>query len=301
MVEDGEELYAQFMNTFQDPGSQVTTVPELFYKQYYPGQEIKPLFNLLEVKGAAGQSVPYLGYIELPMTFPRDFVGKPVDVNTLALVVPDVKTTMESLVLIGTNTLDVLYDIYSRAGEAYQPVPHGYRAVLKILEVRHKQMMMHDDTAPCGVVRLQGNSAQVITAGEMVVLEGVTSVNGQNNEKSVIIEQPSSPFFPGGSLLKLAWLIFLSDILSKSNDNIDELKNKNGDDTSESREMAPQHHPVGKEGDIGHHPEQHPPDDVSSVKHSNYDGKCGHCYKCGSAEHWAAGCHLQERKQPQPP
>lgn len=23
---------------------------------------------------------------------------------------------------------------------------------------------------------------------------------------------------------------------------------------------------------------------------SNPEGRCGHCYKCGSAEHWAAGC-----------
>ena len=33
-----------------------------------------------------------------------------MDVNTLALVVTD---TSQSLMLIGTNTLDVLFDIYS--------------------------------------------------------------------------------------------------------------------------------------------------------------------------------------------
>lgn len=38
------------------------------------------------------------------------------------------------LVLIGTNTFDVLYDIYSKGRITHQPVPHGYRVVLKILK-----------------------------------------------------------------------------------------------------------------------------------------------------------------------
>lgn len=154
----GEEV-----NCLLDTGSQVTTIPQSFYKQHLSEQEIKPLFNLLEVEGAAGQSVPYLGYVELAVTFPKEFVGASVDVNTLALVVPDFETITEPLVLIGTNTLDVLYDIYSKAGMTHQPIPHGYRAVLKILEVRHKQA---NSTEPYGVLRLQGRSSQVIPAGE---------------------------------------------------------------------------------------------------------------------------------------
>lgn len=62
------------------------------------------------MEGANGQSIPYLGYIEMTITFPKDFVGVPIDINTLALIVPD---TSQFLMLIGTNTLDVLCDIYS--------------------------------------------------------------------------------------------------------------------------------------------------------------------------------------------
>lgn len=92
-----------------DTGSQVTTIPQSFYERHLSGQEIKPLHDLLEVEGAAGQSVPYLGYIELAVTFPKEFVGVPIEVNTLALVVPNLNTITEPLVLIDTNTLDVLY------------------------------------------------------------------------------------------------------------------------------------------------------------------------------------------------
>lgn len=72
-----------------DTGFQVTTVPEFYYRQYLSSHEIKPVFKLLEVEGANAQSVPYLGYIELQVTFPKDFLGIEAGVSTLALVVPD--------------------------------------------------------------------------------------------------------------------------------------------------------------------------------------------------------------------
>ncbi|XP_027866832.1 uncharacterized protein LOC114140802 isoform X2 [Xiphophorus couchianus] len=57
-VQDGEELFAKFMDTFQDAGEK----PSSYLQR-------------LQVEGAAGQSVPYLGYVELVITFPEDFIG----------------------------------------------------------------------------------------------------------------------------------------------------------------------------------------------------------------------------------
>ncbi|KAL0160010.1 hypothetical protein M9458_043735, partial [Cirrhinus mrigala] len=182
-----------------DTGSQVTTIPQSFYERHLSEQEIKPLHDLLQVEGAAGQSVPYLGYIELAVTFPKEFVGALIEVNTLALVVPNLNTIIEPLVLIGTNTLDVLYNICSESGVKHQPIPHGYRAVLKVLEVRHNQTT-HPE--PHGVVKLLGKSAQIVPAGKTVVLEGVSPVNGFQNEKSVLIEHPNLPSLLGGLLVK---------------------------------------------------------------------------------------------------
>ncbi|XP_023197669.1 uncharacterized protein LOC111610011 [Xiphophorus maculatus] len=63
-VQDGEELFAKFMDTFQDAGEK----PSSYLQR-------------LQVEGAAGQSVPYLGYVELVITFPEDFIGVNTEVD----------------------------------------------------------------------------------------------------------------------------------------------------------------------------------------------------------------------------
>ncbi len=48
-----------------DTGSQVTTVPWSFYEEHLSYCPLKSLDELLQVGGANGQTVPYLGYVEL--------------------------------------------------------------------------------------------------------------------------------------------------------------------------------------------------------------------------------------------
>lgn len=98
--------------------------------------------------------------------------------------------------LIGTN-LDVLYSDYAQAKTAcHLLIPHGYRAVLKIVELRQKQSV----NGNLGWVKLQGKVPEVIPAGHTVVLEGLISTLGSHSEKWGIIEPPSSPL-PGGLLV----------------------------------------------------------------------------------------------------
>lgn len=55
--------------------------------------------------------------------------------------------------LIGTNTLDILYSDYSQLKcDNHQPLLHGYRAVLKILELKGEKVVNNN----LGLVRLQG-------------------------------------------------------------------------------------------------------------------------------------------------
>lgn len=126
-----------------DTGSQVTTVTHSFYNTYLSDHEIKPLNNLLEVEGTNVQAVPYMGYVELDVMFPAEFLGHKVNVSTLALVIPDLRSSQPSI-LIGTNTLDVVYGKCSATIDSgIHPARHGYRAVLKILELRHEQPPWH--------------------------------------------------------------------------------------------------------------------------------------------------------------
>lgn len=178
-----------------DTGSQVTTIPESFYKQHLSGQDIKPLNNLLEVEGAAGQSVPYLGYIEVAVTFPKDFLEIDIEIPTLALVVPDVHSDSQSLLLMGTNTLDVLYERYSDIKTPnHQPGPYGYRAVLNILELRQKQ----NRDGSVGLVKMLGKTPVVIPAGHTVVLEGSANIHNPSTDKWITVEHPTESSLPGG-------------------------------------------------------------------------------------------------------
>lgn len=77
-------------NCLLDTGSQVTTIPNSFYKHNQSHLPIEPLNKILEVEAANGQDVPYLGYIEVNITFPKSAFGLDIEVSTLALIVPDV-------------------------------------------------------------------------------------------------------------------------------------------------------------------------------------------------------------------
>lgn len=55
---------------------------------------------------------------------------------------------------------------------------------------------------------MQGKTPQVIPAGESVVVEGVALVSGLQEEKSVVIDYPSSSPFPGGLLVKASLIDF---------------------------------------------------------------------------------------------
>ena len=48
-----------------DTGSQVTSISEQFYREHLSDQPMQPLKRLVRVVGAAGQEVPFLGYVEL--------------------------------------------------------------------------------------------------------------------------------------------------------------------------------------------------------------------------------------------
>ncbi len=82
--------------------------------------------------------MPYLGYIELALGFPKEFVEVRVEVPTLAFLVPVYKSL--SQVIVVTNSLDVLYSNCIRESKI---VPcsslYVYQAGLKVLKARWRQ------------------------------------------------------------------------------------------------------------------------------------------------------------------
>lgn len=155
-------------NSLLDSGSQVTTVSKSFYDRNLSSQKIFPIQDLLDIEGAGGQEVPYLGYISTTIHFPESVMGKSAEVDTLILVVPHHRTNMEVPLLIWTNTLDILYETVG-LGKA-QPnhvlqekknIPHS--PLVKHLYHRFKT---HQDNGRVGKVKLQSKKYITVPAGE---------------------------------------------------------------------------------------------------------------------------------------
>ena len=93
-----------------DTGSQVSTVCEDFYNEHLSYLTIHSLGSLLEIKGAADQLVPYLGYIEIHLQLPLDDSEADIQAyDALALVVPQTSYHKKAPVLIGTNIIRLCY------------------------------------------------------------------------------------------------------------------------------------------------------------------------------------------------
>lgn len=114
------------------------------------------------------------------------------EIETLAPIV-DVRSNKSIPVLIGTNTLDLLYEQFCNDSSLLDNPYCGYQQVLKTLQLRHKQ---NEDDRP-GFIKLP----DVIPAGEKVVLEGLVNVSALNNEKWALLEQPTVSALPAVSLL----------------------------------------------------------------------------------------------------
>lgn len=187
------DIAGQSFRCLLETGSQVTTIPISIYNQHFSHQPVKSLCDLLLVEGAAGQEVPYLGYIEVTLTFPKEFIGAVLDVFTLALVVPDIGPGSHSQILIGMNTLEPLYDTHLETECAcYQPSLNGYKAVLQLLQLRHQQAQGSSQD-----VRLASKTPVQIPAGRTVVIEGFIRANPPLVSKCALIE-PAADILPGG-------------------------------------------------------------------------------------------------------
>uniref|UniRef100_A0A8C1X488 ribonuclease H n=1 Tax=Cyprinus carpio TaxID=7962 RepID=A0A8C1X488_CYPCA len=169
------------------------TIPVSFYNEHLSHQPVQPLHVLLHVEGAAGQNVPYLGYIETTVTFPKDFVGSIITVPTLALIVPDVRPGFPTSILIGMNTLETLYYQFRQSdNSSFQPNVSSYRAVLQTLQVTYQQSC----SGHLGFVTLLSKSSVLVTVGHTVLLKGSAKVSAPASQYAVV-QHPDSGL-PGG-------------------------------------------------------------------------------------------------------
>lgn len=180
-----------------DSGSQVTTVSETFHKLHLPARPIQSVAKLLDIEGAGGQQVPYLGYIELNLCFPKEITGRPEEVNTLALIVPDCRSNQEIPVLIGTNVLDVLYEAFTSYKESDTSVRHCDS--IPVIQTMFNRIKVDKRSGKTGKVKLLSRKCVAVPAGEKAVLTGYARHVDTNPGSPLLVESTAS-CLPGGFL-----------------------------------------------------------------------------------------------------
>ena len=101
-----------------DTGSQITSISESFYKKHLSDCVIHPVESLLRVVGAAGQDVPFLGYVDVEVEFPVEEAGVCSCLQALVLVVPDNAYNQRVPLVIGTNVVRECKDRCEEQGGA---------------------------------------------------------------------------------------------------------------------------------------------------------------------------------------
>lgn len=179
-----------------DSGSQVTTISKSFRDSHLASHPLCPLANLIEVEGAAGQRVPYIGYIEIDILFPETFTGSPKTVSTLALVVPDSSVSVHVSVLIGTNALDVLYEGFSE--EIGEPVLENCAYAVLIQHLHSLYKNKTQDKNRVNKVKLLHKKAIVVPAGQKVAIDGYTRNVNSLPGTTLLVDFPSHSYLPSG-------------------------------------------------------------------------------------------------------
>ena len=134
-----------------DTGSMVSTIGKAFYDENLSHVPLRRVEELVEIRSATGNILPYLGFIETTLQLDQE------EVEVVLLVVPDTRYTKLVPVLIGTN---ILYELPDIRNNLTDPV---WRAALKSYNLSDEVL---------GTVRTTKD--QTINSSEQLTLKGFT-------------------------------------------------------------------------------------------------------------------------------
>lgn len=180
-----------------DSGSQVTCIAESFYRTKLSPLELHPIHDLLHVIGAGGQKVPYLGYVEVEICFPKEDCGTDVKLHVLALVCPDNESNEAVPLLVGTNVLKhLVQDCEERAGFRYLkrlPIRKDWIAAYRAASL----ISSAKSNSPVVKVRSASKSPIEISKGESAELECRLNKAIVKEGECVLIGEPEGSPVPG--------------------------------------------------------------------------------------------------------
>ncbi len=154
-----------------DSGSMVTTISESFYSEHLPSVELHPVEELLpwlQVEGAGGQVIPFLGYVEVTIGIASDAIF-----DTLALIVKDTTYNSRVPVVVGTNVIKP-YHTYCKTtyGKKFLQrctLPSAWLTALKYMDVCNNFFCKDGKVGPVKaanrkVITIAGNQTTTVKA-----------------------------------------------------------------------------------------------------------------------------------------
>ena len=176
-----------------DSGSQVTVVADGFYQTHLSHLPLEQLDTALNITGAGGQTVPYLGIVRVSVKLPEEIVGVASELETLAVVCPDTKMSARLPIIIGTNTLRAL----AKAGE-HQGGRYWHTALPIRCEVAfaYKEATGNVSGRICPI-RLVGRDV-VIPPHTAVDVRGTVRQGLSTNRDAFLVQEPTLVSLPCG-------------------------------------------------------------------------------------------------------
>ena len=108
---------------------------------------LEPLQEILNIEGAAGQELPYLGYVSMSLEIP-DMNSNSMGHQCLLLVTPDTKYSEHVPVLLGTNVLcSVMEECQQHYGVRYLQstnIKAPWQLTFKCINQQDKQLQKMD-------------------------------------------------------------------------------------------------------------------------------------------------------------
>lgn len=184
-----------------DSGSQVTIISQSFYVRHLSHRPLFSTKTALDIEGAAGQRVPYVGYVEVDIQFPQDECGTDKCLHILALVSPDQSYSNKYPLLVGTNALrPMVRDCQKRGGKQF----------LETLPIQANWAMAYADC--CKMTDSQMREARVLRvtlssktpvrlkSGEVRTLKGICHTKCERGFQALVSGTEEVPT-PGGLIV----------------------------------------------------------------------------------------------------
>ena len=175
-----------------DSGSQVSTMNYTTYKSSFSHLPLHDISSL-QIKGAGGNEIPYLGYISVTLDLKSEVFGCNISPTVMMLVCPDSEISKEIPVILGTN---VLRHCISSCQELFGKCFQGFIHVNPSLAFMYKDTILEKD-GKVGSVFTRSHSV-LISPGETREIKCKCESNVPITRGSVLIQEPTDTSLPDG-------------------------------------------------------------------------------------------------------